>query len=53
MRNLGQKCGVEFQTDANGNLIPDPHKLFYPVMIEDIEYYGLFAFYLGQLLFKY
>ena len=33
--------------------MPDPHKLFYPVIIEDVEYYGIFALYLGQLLFRY
>ena len=53
MANLGQVCDVQFQTNDQGNLIPDPHKLFYPVIIEEVEYFGIFAFYFGQLLFRY
>ena len=43
---------MTFESDGDGNLIPDYDALYLNTIFDDTMYFGLFALYQGQILFR-
>lgn len=53
LQNLAGTCEMEFETDSEGNLVPDMEFFFIEHILSFTFYFAILGFYFGQLWLSY